>query len=103
MKKYNVCTLLWIADLKVEELLIKRELENEIQTLNASCGLSNNHVDEVLLDGIRKCFYDLEEIQEELILARQKRAEYLKDNPTQDYISREGFICNYNPQVEEDD
>lgn len=87
--------LLWIADLEVEKLLREREIELNKQILINECGLSNNHVDYAFLDGLKNNFYELEEIKEELVRARQKRAEHLKKYPTQKSFSEFGYLIEH--------
>lgn len=91
MENYNNGYLLWIADLKVKELLKEREIERIKTEIKTYCGLSNNHVDETFLSELRQAYYNLQEIQEELERAKQKRAEHLKKYPTQKNFSEYGF------------
>ena len=95
--------LLWIADLEVQSFLKGREIELNKQILLNECGLLNNHVDEAFLDGLKNNFYELEEIKEELVRARQKRAEHLKKCPTQKSFSEYGYLIEHPDEDVEDE
>lgn len=91
MKNYNDGYLLWIADLEVQKALKERAVEQDKAYLKIDSGLSNQHVSEIFLNSLRNAYYELEEIKEELALARQKRAEHLKQCPTQPQFSDYGI------------
>ena len=95
MRETKNGSLLWIADLRVKEFLKKREIAQIEQTIMSYCGLSNEHIDGIVLEELRQEYYVLEEIKEEIFLAEKKRAEFLKKNPTQKYYSDYGAcLCD---------
>lgn len=102
MKKYNDGYLLWIAELEVQKALKERAIEQEKAYLKIDSGLSNQHVSEIFLNSLMHAYYELEEIKEELTLARQKRAEHLKQCPTQPQFSVYGVEI-LNDDIENDD
>ncbi len=91
MKKYNDGYLLWIAELEVQKALKERAIEQEKAYLKIDSGLSNQHVSEIFLNSLMHAYYELEEIKEELTLARQKRAEHLKECPPHLFFSDYGI------------
>ncbi|MBE5742977.1 MAG: hypothetical protein E7360_06670 [Clostridiales bacterium] len=103
MKKYDDGYLLWIADLEVQRTLKQREIEQDKVYLKIDSGLSNHDIGRIFLDSLQRRFYELEEIEEELALARQKRAEYLKQCPTQEFFSDYGIAIMTIEEDEEDD
>lgn len=96
-KQYDDGYLLWIADLSVKKLQKERELEFNVEQLKLHSGLVNVYNDECFLQDIRQSYYDLEKIEEELVLARQQRAVHLKTCPTREFISVYGDCINNTP------
>ena len=103
MKKYDDGYLLWIADLEVQKALKERAVEQDKAYLKIDSGLSNVHVSKIFLNSLLNSYYELEEIKEELALVRQKRAEYLKQCPTQEFFSDYGKAIMTIEEDEEDE
>ncbi len=102
MKVYNDGFLLWIADLEFQLLLKQREIEQDKAYLKIDSGLSNQHLSPIFLEDIQIKYYELEELEEELRLARKKRAEHLEKCPTKAKYSKYGIALEMSEEQSED-